>query len=234
MKEKIYLIPGLMTDIRLWQRLVPFLENDYELIHLPIPHSVDFDEIVDILFEKIKEEKINIVGFSLGGYIASYFAITYPNRVKRLFLVAATPGASDEAETERRKEKFAIIEKEGFGLNYEKAISLVEKQNQNDEDLIKTIIDMFNDLGKETFISQLTSTFYRKDLFEDLIHLDIPIWIYYSQEDRLLNKKSLKKVLNSKHSMNVISREGTSHNIPLETPKELSEKIRKWMLGIEL
>lgn len=234
MKEKIYLIPGLMTDIRLWKRLVPFLENDYELIHLPIPHSVDFDEIVDILFEKIKEEKINILGFSLGGYIASYFAITYPNRVKRLFLVAATPGASDEAETERRKEKFAIIEKEGFGLSYEKAISLVEKQNQNDEDLIKTIIDMFNDLGKETFISQLTSTFYRKDLFEDLIHLDIPIWIYYSQEDRLLNKKSLKKVLNSKHSMNVISREGTSHNIPLETPKELSEKIRKWMLGIEL
>ena len=119
-------------------------------------------------------------------------------------------------------------------MSYEKAISLVEKQNQNDEDLIKTIIDMFNDLGKETFISQLTSTFYRKDLFEDLIHLDIPIWIYYSQEDRLLNKKSLKKVLNSKHSMNVISREGTSHNIPLETPKELSEKIRKWMLGIEL
>ena len=234
MKEKIYLIPGLMTDIRLWKRLVPFLENDYELIHLPIPHSVDFDEIVDILFEKIKEEKINILGFSLGGYIASYFAITYPNRVKRLFLVAATPGASDEAETERRKEKFAIIEKEGFGLSYEKAISLVEKQNQNDEDLIKTIIDMFNDLGKETFISQLTSTFYRKDLFEDLIHLDIPIWIYYSQEDRLLNKKSLKKVLNSTHSMNVISREGTSHNVPLETPKELSEKIRKWMLGIEL
>ena len=49
-----------MTDIRLWKRLVPFLENNYELIHLPIPHSVDFDEIVDILFEKIKEEKRNL------------------------------------------------------------------------------------------------------------------------------------------------------------------------------
>ncbi len=229
MREKIYLIPGLMTDIRLWKRLVPFLENDYELIHLPIPHSVDFDEIVDILFEKIKEEKVNILGFSLGGYIASYFAITYPNRVNKLFLVAATPGASNEAETERRKEKFAIIEKEGFGLTHEKAISLVEKQNQNDEDLIKTIMNMFNDLGKETFISQLTSTFYRKDLFEDLTYLDIPIWIYFSQEDRLLNKKALEKLLNCEHSMTIISREGTSHNIPLEVPQELSEKIRKWM-----
>ena len=37
---------------------------------------------------------------------------------------------------------------------------------------------MFIDLGKERFISQLTSTFYRKDLFEDLTNLDIPIWFF--------------------------------------------------------
>ena len=170
MKEKIYFIPGLMTDERLWKRVIPFLEKEYEIVHIPIPKSFDFDEIIDILFSTFKEDKVNILGFSLGGYIASYFAITYPNRVNRLFMVAATPGATNEAEIERRKEKFAIIEKEGFGITYEKALSLVEEKNQQDEDLIQTIMDMFHDLGKETFISQLTSTFYRKDLFEDLIH----------------------------------------------------------------
>ena len=49
MKEKIYLIPGLMTDIRLWSRLIPYLQKEYELVHIPIPHSEDFDEIIDIL-----------------------------------------------------------------------------------------------------------------------------------------------------------------------------------------
>ena len=187
MKEKIYLIPGLMTDNRLWSRLIPLLEHEYELVHVPIPHSEDFDEIIDILFNFFKEEKINLLGFSLGGYIASYFAITYPNRVNRLFTVAATPGNSTEAEIERRKEKFVVIEKEGFaGLTYEKAKSLLEEKNQNDDELIKIIQDMFIDLGKETFISQLTSTFYRKDLFEDS-NLDIPIWFFYSINDRLLN-----------------------------------------------
>ena len=58
MKEKIYLIPGLMTDHRLWSRIIPLLENDYELVHTPIPHSEDFDEIIDILFNEFKEEKI--------------------------------------------------------------------------------------------------------------------------------------------------------------------------------
>jgi pimeloyl-ACP methyl ester carboxylesterase len=228
MKEKIYLIPGLMTDNRLWSRIIPLLENDYELVHTSIPHSEDFDEIIDILFNEFKEEKVNILGFSLGGYIASYFAITYPNRVNRLFTVAATPGNSTEAEIERRKEKFVAIEKEGFvGLSYEKAKSLLEKQN--DEESIKIIQDMFMDLGKESFISQLTSTFYRKDLFEDLINLNIPIWFFYSKNDRLLNQEAIKKLLLDNHNMNIISREGTSHNIPLEVPELLSNEIKKWM-----
>ncbi len=230
MKEKIYLIPGLMTDIRLWKRLIPLLENTYELVHIPIPHTQDFDEIIDILFDFFQEDKVNILGFSLGGYIASYFAVTYPNRVNKLFMLAATPGASNEAEIERRKEKFAVIEKNGFnGLTYEKAKSLVERQNQNDEDLIKTIQDMFMDLGKETFISQLTSTFNRIDLYEDLTNLDLPVWFYYSTEDRLLNHNSIKKLLTSKHNIKMISREGSSHNIPLEASDTLNIQIRKWM-----
>jgi len=229
MKEKIYLIPGLMTDERLWSRIKPFL-TQYELIHVPIPHSEDFDEILDILLDIFKEEKVNLLGFSLGGYIASYFAVTYPNRVNKLFMVAATLGASEEAEIERRREKFAVIEKEGFkGLPYEKALTLVEEQNKEDVELIKTIQDMFMDLGKETFISQLTSTFNRIDLFEDLVGLKLNIWFYYSTKDRLLNHKSMEKLQKIEHNMTLLSRKGTSHNIPLEVPEELSNKIKEWM-----
>ena len=233
MKEKIYLIPGLMTDERLWSRIKPFLENDYELIHIPIPHTEDFDEIIDILdkqFSNDSEEKVNLLGFSLGGYIASYYAITYPNRVNRLLMVAATPGSSSEAEIERRKEKFTVIEKEGFrGLSYDKAKSLVEKKNKDDSELIKIIQDMFIDLGKERFITQLTSTFYRKDLFADLVNLDLPIWFYYSEDDRLLSPNALDRLLNNEHNMKLISRVGTSHNIPLEVPDLLSDVIKDWM-----
>ena len=230
MKEKIYLIPGLMTDNRLWSRLIPLLEHEYELVHVPIPHSEDFDEIIDILFNFFEDEKLNLLGFSLGGYIASYFAVTYPNKVNKLFTVASTPGSSTEAEIERRKEKFAIIEKEGFvGWSYEKAKSLVEEQNQNDEELIKIIQDMFIDLGKDTFITQLTSTFYRKDLYEELVNIAIPIWFYYSVNDRLLNQKSIKRLLETQHNIKLISRVGTSHNIPLEVPELLSNEIKKWM-----
>ena len=229
-KEKIYLIPGLMTDERLWSRLKPFLENEYELIHVSIPHTQDFDEIIDILFNLFEEEKVNLLGFSLGGYIETNIAVTYPNKENKLFTVASTPGSSTEAEIEKKKKKFAIIEKEGFvGLSYEKAKSLVEEENQNDEELIKIIQDMFIDLGKDTFITQLTSTFYRKDLYEELVNIAIPIWFYYSVNDRLLNQKSIKRLLETQHNIKLISRVGTSHNIPLEVPELLSNEIKKWM-----
>ena len=230
MKEKIYLIPGLMTDERLWSRIIPLLKDEYELIHVPIPHTGDFDEIIDILFNLFTEDKVNLLGFSLGGYIASYFAITYPNRVNKLFMLAATPGSSSEAEIERRKQKFTVIEQEGFlGLSYEKAKSLVEEKNQNDEELIKIIQDMFMDLGKETFITQLTSTFHRKELFIDLLNLDIPIWFHYSIDDRLLSTRALKKLNLVEHNMKLIPRVGTSHNIPLEEPELLGNILRAWM-----
>lgn len=67
MKEKIYFIPGLMTNERLWIRVLPKIESDFEIIHLNIPRSTNFDEINKILFENIKDEKVNLLGFSLGG-----------------------------------------------------------------------------------------------------------------------------------------------------------------------
>jgi len=229
MKEKIYLLPGLMTDERLWQRLRPFLD-EYELIHVPIPNLTDFDKINDYLLELFKDEKVNLLGFSLGGYIVSYFTIKYPHLVNRLFLVAATPSSTNEKEIQRRKGKIEHIEKSGFkGLSIEKTISLLEVQNQNDEELISIVKNMFDDLGKDAFISQLSSTFNRKDLFEALKELSIPIHFFYSKTDRLLNFNSINELLEKEHNMKVLSREGTSHMIPLEDPEELSKKMKFWM-----
>lgn len=230
MKEKIYLIPGLMTDHRLWNRITPLLEEKYELVHISIPHNENFDEIVDHLHEIFEEPNINLLGFSLGSYVASYFAIKYPNRVKRLFNVAGTPSGTTINEVQKRRKKLDYIHVNGFKeLGYEKTVSLLEVENQDDEELIQLIQDMYNELGKDVFITQLESTFHRKDLLEDLEALALPVWFFLSLEDRLLNSESLKLLQNRKHDMNIIVREGTSHMIPLEEPEDLCGYIDEWM-----
>ena len=230
MREKIYFIPGLMTDIRLWSKALPLLKDDFEIIHIPIPSSTDFDEIVDILNKEFKEDKINILGFSLGGYIASYFTCKYPKRVKRLFTVAATPGTTSKVELERREKKLVDFENSSeFGLELEKAIMLLEEQNQSDLSLAQTMVDMFNDLGRDTFLTQLKSTFNRVDLFDKLKDKTIPMHMLYSSNDRLLDLEALDKLHNQKHNIKLIKRDGTSHNIPLEFPELFASSVKEWI-----
>lgn len=230
MREKIYFIPGLMTDIRLWSKALPLLKDDFEIIHIPIPSSTDFDEIVDILNKEFKEDKINILGFSLGGYIASYFTCKYPQRVKRLFTVAATPGTTSKIELERREKKLVDFENSSeFGLELEKAIMLLEEQNQSDLSLAQTMVDMFNDLGRDTFLTQLKSTFNRVDLFDKLKDKTIPMHMLYSSNDRLLDLEALDKLHNQKHNIKLIKRDGTSHNIPLEFPELFASSVKEWI-----
>ena len=230
MKEKIYLVPGLMTDERLWSRIKPYLQEFYDLVHLPIPKSENFDEIVEILDKEISEERVNILGFSLGGYIASYYAMKYTNKVNRLFVVAVTPSATNKSEELRRREKIELMQKEGFSsLSHEKVLSLIENKNHNDNELISIIQKMYDDLGMDTFISQMNSTFNRVDIFEELCKLQLPIKFFVSLNDRLLNQSALNRLLNENHNMTVITRNGTSHNIPLEEPEHLSSLIKKWM-----
>lgn len=227
MKEKIYLIPGLMTDHRLWHRLVHHL-NEYELIHTPLPLSEDFEEMAEILHKNFAGEKINLLGFSLGGYLASYYTLKYPQQVNRLFLVGSTPSATELKDIARREEKLQEARNDKFTpLTLEKARDLLE--HKDDIELAQTVVDMFNDLGHKHFVPQLASTLNRRNLFDDLNELNIPIKFFYSKSDRLLNHTSIERIQEKEHRFELIAREGTSHNIPLEVPVCLSQEIRHWM-----
>lgn len=230
MREKIYFIPGLMTDIRLWSKAMPYLD-EFEIVHTSIPNSTNFDEIVDILNKDFfKEEKINILGFSLGGYIASYFTCKYPNKVQRLFTCSATFGTTSKIELARREKKLEDFQNsKEFGLEFEKAVMLLEEQNQNNTELINIMISMFETLGREVFLTQLKSTFNRVDLFDKLKDKTIPMYMLYSSNDRLLDIEALNKLHTQKHNIKLLKREGTSHNIPLEFPELFASSIKKWI-----
>ena len=228
MKEKIYLIPGLMTDERLWSRITPHLENNYDLIHLPIPLCENFDDVVNLIDKDIKEENINLLGFSLGGYIASYYAVNFPKKVKKLFLLSSTPSETEEKDILRREKKLHSARSGSFTpLDEKKALDLSEVKD--DPELLKIVCNMFNDLGNETFIPHLSLTLKRENLFKPLKDLQIPIHLFYSLEDRLLNHTSIDDLKHLEHDFEFFAREGSSHNISLEFPELLSEKIKNWM-----
>lgn len=229
MKTKIYMIPGFMNDEKLWSRLIPLFDDSYEFIHLVIPLEDSFDKIVEVINEKIKDEKINLLGFSLGGYIACYFGLKYPNRVNKILAVACTPANLDEVECQRRKAAIEFTKKFGFkGLSRKKVLSLVEPQNQGDEELINLILQMYVDIGEEAFYSQFNATIMRENLSLKLINSNLNLAFLYANEDRLVSSKFMEEFSLKAKNIEFTQIEAQTHMLPLERAKEVKEKIIQW------
>ncbi len=229
MKRKIYLIPGFMNDEKLWSRLIPLFDDTYEFIHLEIPQKDSFDEIVEVLNDKIKDDKINLLGFSLGGYISCYFGLKYPHRINKILAVACSPANLNEEECQRRRETIKLTKKFGFkGLSRKKVLSLVEPKNQDDEELINLILQMYIDVGEEAFYSQFNATIIREDLSEKLINSDLNLAFLYANEDRLVSSKFMENFSLKAKNIEVTQIEAQTHMLPLERTKEVKEKIIQW------
>lgn len=230
MKTKIYFLPGAMCNERLWSRLFPCFDEQYELVHIPIPMEDNFNAMADALLPYFKEETINLFGFSLGGYLASFFTIKYPHRVSRLFLAGSSPRSFPSDEIRKKEEGLNDILNNGFrALSHARIMSLLDKENYHNQALIEIIQTMYMELGVDVLTKQIDATVKRENLLIDIARLSLPITFCYSKEDTIVNQLWLQIVAKQSQFAQFIAFEGGSHMLPLEKPLELSLEIKKWI-----
>ena len=93
----VVLIHSGGTDLRQWTFLVSLLSKNYKVIAFdgrgagqspsPIKH-VNYVEDVRVLMDNLELNQATIIGHSMGGQIATDFALNYPERVSKLVLIA--------------------------------------------------------------------------------------------------------------------------------------------------
>lgn len=144
----VILLHGFTGDLSTWE---PFFEkwgNHSKLIAIDIMGhgkteiSNDVERykmlsVVDDLFllmEKLKIQKADFVGYSMGGRLALSFAAKYPTMVRKLVLESASPGIELEEERKNRMkqdEKLAnFIKENGIEafVDYWRELPLFESQ----------------------------------------------------------------------------------------------------------
>jgi len=230
MKTHVYLLPGTMCNELLWQDLKCLISDEITLNHIELPTAKNIDDITDALLNILPNNKVYLVGFSLGGYIASNFATQYPHRVEKLFIISNTACALNQNEINQRKELVNYLKQYGYsGMSRQRAMSLLD-ENKQDEDLINKIIEMDKQLGAEVFLSQMMTTTNRVDLSKKLIDSKLNITFYYSEFDSFINKKWMAELANKNENVKVIVQSGAGHMLPLEQPLLLKSYIETWAL----
>lgn len=95
-KETIVLLPGYDGEgVKTFRELKLLIENKYNVIAIDYPYynnpkkQYNLNELVEFVNNKF-DGKAVILGFSMGGFIASKYAEMYPNKVLELILVSSS------------------------------------------------------------------------------------------------------------------------------------------------
>ncbi len=83
LKETLVLIPGWATDYRIFSTL----DLNYNYLLSVKFHPFAFEKELSSALEKIPGGEISLFGWSLGGFLASEFALNNPDKVNRLILL---------------------------------------------------------------------------------------------------------------------------------------------------
>ncbi len=109
----IIFIHGFMGDHRDWEPIANALSDTYDCVAVDLPghgqsigHPYDFasaaTSLIDVA-DDVHADSFSVVGYSLGGRLALYFATLFAMRIDGLVLESASPGLRTEAERAARR-----------------------------------------------------------------------------------------------------------------------------------
>ena len=108
--ETLVFLHGLSDNLLYWEFLASNLKDDYQVIRLDFrghgeselgDEEITIDQLANDLInllEVLDVDKINLIGFSLGGAVALDFAVKYPDKVSSLVLMSSFFKINEDSE----------------------------------------------------------------------------------------------------------------------------------------
>ncbi|RXK06207.1 alpha/beta fold hydrolase [Halarcobacter bivalviorum] len=221
MNKKLLMIPGLMCNEKLWSKIEL---NNYK--SLPIPKEDSIEKIIKSLDKTIskEEKKVNIIGFSLGGYLALNYLTKYPNKVNKVLVISSSINNLSSKEILLRENNLKRMDIHKIRTLSNNAINQL-LENKNDTENISLIKEMFDDLGVDTYKQQLLATLERENLLDMLKEVSNKVLFIASNNDSLVDLTNIKKLCNTNKNFDLKLLDSSSHMIPLEYDYFLYKEI---------
>jgi 2-succinyl-6-hydroxy-2,4-cyclohexadiene-1-carboxylate synthase len=110
-KPVLLLLHGFMGSRHDWDDLVEYFSGTYRLLTVDLPghgeFHIDEERFITIsrvavmlaeLLDELSIERVDVLGYSMGGRVALNFAVYFPHRCHRVVIVSASPGLKSARE----------------------------------------------------------------------------------------------------------------------------------------
>jgi 2-hydroxy-6-oxonona-2,4-dienedioate hydrolase len=193
-RKILILLHGIGASAERWSRVIPTLSKYF---HLIIPDIIGFgysdkpavdytmDFFIDFFrsfLDNLSISKANIIGSSLGGHVATEFAIRFSHMVEKLVLVSPA-GMMRRSNPALDRYIMAALYPE-YQRVYDAFLEMVYDSNAiNQETLIDFINRMSLSNAKHAFMSTLLGIRYAPDLRGRLCNINAPTLLVWGDDD---------------------------------------------------
>jgi 3-oxoadipate enol-lactonase len=250
--EPLLLITGLGYGSWFWHRLVPELEEDFQIILFDNrgsgqsakpegPYTVPLmaGDTAGLL-DALKLDHISILGHSLGGFIAQELAVSRPDLVGKLILASTNHGGmkvipiTQEALTVMTNREGDPIELVKRGIEIACAPGFVESHPE----IVKELIDyrFTNPVPPPQYQAQFaagagTASYTDSQVEQRMASIQVPTLILSGDHDRVVPPGNAELMAEKITDARIVLIQNTGHIFPIEDPVAAASAIKDFLKG---
>jgi len=196
-QHPVLFFPGTLCDERiflpLW-RTLSITQRRY----VPLQWAASKEEMLALSEDRILEnEKVHLVGYSMGGFIASLVAQRNPANIASVTLIGYNPEGLSKEEIAKRKQLTTMLKQGNFKPDNDAYLSrFIHPSRLNDENVVGVVKSMAQDLGKTTLLNHTLATTPRESTVQTLAKINAPVTFITAQQDAIAPAQVIHKLQN--------------------------------------
>jgi pimeloyl-ACP methyl ester carboxylesterase len=243
--EPLVLVPGFASGMWSWFGQEVLAEN-FRLIEFDpsgigrsraktANQSLDsFTNDLLGLLDELRLEKVHLLGTSFGGFVATEFALRFPERVKKLILACTTAGGpehiSPDVEILRsftRNPEFTL----GEQIRRFFRPAFTEKFNAEHAEIVEKVCQLReeNVVNEETYVAQLRTAF-SFDVSARLSEIEHETLVITGDRDNLVPMQNSENLAAELTTATLKIVKDGSHMIFVENAAEFNELVARFLL----
>jgi pimeloyl-ACP methyl ester carboxylesterase len=229
-KLPLILIPGLLCTADLWAHQVAHL-GDVAVPMVTAEHARhDSMGAIAAAILAAAPHRFALAGLSMGGYIALEIMRREPERVARLALLDTSARADAPEQSARRQELLAQARIGQFkGVTPRLLPFLLHADRLQDEALVRRVLRMAADVGRDGFFRQQRAIMARPDSRGDLARITCPTLVLCGDADRLTPPERAREIADGIAGSRLELIAACGHLSTMEQPDAVTAALRTWL-----
>ncbi|NTJ43784.1 alpha/beta hydrolase [Agrobacterium larrymoorei] len=222
----LLLIPGLVSDSRIWQQLAD--DARMPTLHADVTRDRSITDMGQRLLEETNHDLI-VVGHSMGGRVALEMARLMPSRIKALVLANTGHSPKREGEEIKRQQMIDLGYKNMNELARQWLPPMLDPARTGDKALIEHLKSMVLRAGARVHERQIRALIDRPDATSYLGMITCPVLLIAARQDNWSPIEQHQQIADAVGDAEMVVIENAGHFAPVERPQEVSSAILGWL-----